>query len=260
MSTIDTAYTLPQASALPGYAPAADIRHEPWGFWGSLGWGLFAMATGFFAVIIFSGIWMLTHGVRMPDFESPTFSEQSGVLLLTAPIFALAIAVKLRKFSLRDYFALNGFTRRDLVLGVACLIALIVTFEAISWLFSIDAGTKHVEDTYRAAKAAGILPLLWLSVVVVAPVTEELFFRGFLHRGWAPSWIGVSGTIVLTAGLWAVLHQQYTVFGILLIFVMGLILGWLRQRSQSTWLPMALHALNNLIATVSVAIQIEWLS
>ena len=106
-----------------------------------------------------------------------------------------------------------------------------------------------MEATYRAAKAAGVLPLMWLLMVVVAPVTEELFFRGFLHRGWAPSWLGVSGTIVVTAVLWALLHQQYNVLGILFIFVMGLIFGWLRQRSGSTLLPMALHTVNNLWAT-----------
>jgi membrane protease YdiL (CAAX protease family) len=33
--------------------------------------------------------------------------------------------------------------------------------------------------------------MLWLATVVVAPVSEELLFRGFLHRGWAPSWLGV---------------------------------------------------------------------
>ena len=58
-------------------------------------------------------------------------------------------------------------------------------------LLGIEGGSKYVEATYRAAKLAGVLPLLWLSMVVVAPVTEELLFRGFLHRGWAPSWLGV---------------------------------------------------------------------
>ena len=141
-----------------------------------------------------------------------------------------------------------------------CLIALIVAFSAIQILLGIDGGSKQMETTYRAAKAAGVLPLLWLSAVVVAPVTEELFFRGFLHRGWAPSWLGVSGTIVVTAALWAVLHQQYNILGILFIFVAGLIFGWMRQRSGSTLLPMILHTVNNLLATSLVAIQIEWLS
>jgi membrane protease YdiL (CAAX protease family) len=40
---------------------------------------------------------------------------------------------------------------------------------------------------------------------------------------------------------------------------MGLIFGWMRQRSGSTLLPMALHTFNNLLATGVVAIQVEWL-
>jgi len=262
MSTIDTAYALPQAGPLPAYTPALGIGNKPgpWGFWGSLGWGFFAIATGIFSVVLFVIGWMLTHGLRTVNFDDQVFAELSGIVILTAPLAVLAMAVKLRKFPLRNYFALNGFTHRHLVLGVASLVGLIVAFDAMEWLLGIDAGSKHVLETYRAAKAAGVLPLLWLSVVVVAPVTEELFFRGFLHRGWALSWLGVSGTVVLTSALWALLHQQYNAFGIVFIFVMGLVLGCMRQRSHSTLLPMVLHTINNLIATVAVTIQVEWLS
>jgi membrane protease YdiL (CAAX protease family) len=262
MSTMDAAFNLPQAGTLPAHAPVREARSElgPWGFWGSLGWGLCAAATGMVAVFIYTMIWMLTHQLRFANPQDISFSTAAGIAALTAPLVMLVIAVKIRKFSLRDYFALNGFARRDLVLGIACLIGLIFVFSGVQWLLEIDGGSKYVEATYRAAKAAGVLPLLWLSTVVVAPVTEELMFRGFLHRGWAPSWLGVSGTIVVTSALWSVLHQQYNALGILFIFVMGLIFGWLRQRSRSTTLPIVLHTLNNLLATSLVTIEVEWLS
>jgi len=255
---MDAAFSLPLAGALP----ARELRAEPgpWGFWGSLGWGLFAIATGFFAVVVFTVIWMATHGFRFVNVADVAYATTSAILILTAPLIILALATKIRKFSLRDYFALAGFTRHDLAIGVTCLITLIVAFSAVEILLGINGGSKEVQAAYRAARAAGALPLLWLHVVVVAPVTEELFFRGFLHRGWALSWLGISGTVVVTAALWAVLHQQYNAVGILFIFVMGLIFGWLRQRSNSTLLPMTLHAINNLYATVFVTIQVEWLS
>jgi CAAX protease family protein len=260
MSTMDVAFTSPQAGSLSTHVPVREIRTElgPWGFWGSLGWGLFAMATGLFATVIFFGIWTLISGLANPDDAS--FSEAASVVSLTMPLVVLVIAVMIRKLSLRDYFALNRFTRRDLVLGIICITALVVIFGSMAWLLGIDAGSKQVEATYRAAKAAGVLPLLWLSVVVVAPLTEELMFRGFLHRGWAPSWLGVYGTIALTSALWAALHQQYNLFGILVIFTMGLILGWMRQRSGSTTLPILLHGFNNLMAVTFVTVQVEWLS
>jgi uncharacterized protein len=258
MSTMDAAYNLPRTGTLPTRAPQAE--RAPWGFWGSLGWGAFAAVTGLFAVFVYTIIWMLTHGLRVVDPKDPIFATATGILLLTAPIVALAIAVKIRQLPLCGYFALAGFSRHSLVIGLIGLVALTVGFGTIAALFGIEDGSKYMEASYRAAKAAGILPLLWLSVVVVAPVTEELFFRGFLHRGWARSWLGITGTIVVTSALWAMLHQQYNALGILVIFVMGLLLGWLRQRSGSTLLPMALHAVNNLLATVAVTIKVEWLS
>jgi membrane protease YdiL (CAAX protease family) len=263
MSTMIATFDLPTESprlALPD--PARDARAElrPWGFWGSLGWGLFAMATGLFAVVIYTGFWMLTHQLRIPEASDGAFGTVAGILASVAPVIVLVIAVKSRRYSLRDYFALSGIPRGHLVIGIGCLIALVAVFEAMERLFGVDAGSKSVVATYQAAKLAGMLPMLWLGTVIVAPVTEELLFRGFLQRGWAASWLGGAGTIVVTSALWAALHQQYNWLGIFSIFLMGLLFGWVRQRSGSTTLTIMLHALNNLLAMILVAVQIEWLT
>jgi hypothetical protein len=55
------------------------------------------------------------------------------------------------------------------------------------------------------------------------------------------------------------LHQQYNWLGICCVFLMRLF-GWLRQQSASTTLTIALHALNNLFATIIVTLQVEWMS
>jgi membrane protease YdiL (CAAX protease family) len=263
MSSMVATFEVPHARPQQALsAPVREVRAEnrPWGFWGSLGWGLFAVATGLFAGVIYTVIWMLTNQLHIPDPKDPAFATVAGMVASVVPLAVLVISVKSRKFSLRNYFALNRIPRRDLALGIACLTVLIVVVAAIELLLGIDGGSKSVEATYQAAKLAGMLPMLWLTTVVLAPVTEELLFRGFLHRGWAASWLGVSGTIVLTSVLWAALHQQYNWLGILCIFLMGLIFGWVRQRSGSTTLTIVLHAVNNLVATVLVAVQIEWLS
>jgi membrane protease YdiL (CAAX protease family) len=262
VSTMVAAFDLPHASPLPALpAPAREARAalRPWGFWGSLGWGLFAVATGLFAAVIYTAIWMLTHQLNAPNPEDPAFAVVTGIVASVMPLAVLVIAVKSKKILLSEYFALNRVSRRDLILGIASLTVLIVVVAAMESLLGIDGGSKSVEATYRAARLAGMLPMLWLATVVEAPVAEELLFRGFLHRGWAPSWLGASGTIVVTSALWAGLHQQYHWLGILCIFLMGLIFGWARQRSGSTTLTIMLHALNNLFATILVTVQIEWL-
>jgi uncharacterized protein len=236
----------------------AELR--PWGFWGSLGWVLLAAAAGLLAAFVFIFILIVNHRFAIPSGPNEALSTAIGNVMLGVSVAALVIPVKVRHYSLCDYFALNDIPRRDLVLGIVGLIALMVVLEAMERLLGIDAGSKAVTASYRAAKLAGTLPTLWLSVVIVAPVIEELLFRGFLHRGWAASRLGILGTIILTSALWAAMHQQYNGLGILCVFAMGLLLGWMRHRSASTTLTITLHALNNVIAMGLVAIWVEWLS
>src|ERR1700722_18791696 len=122
--TLVAAFDLHHASPLPALpAPAREVRAElrPWGFWGSLGWGLFAVATGLFAAVIYTAIWMLTHQLHSPNPEDPAFAIVAGIVASVMPLAVLVIAVKTRKVLLSDYFALNRVSRRDLILGIACL-------------------------------------------------------------------------------------------------------------------------------------------
>ena len=66
-------------------------------------------------------------------------------------------------------------------------------YDALTYLFGRDVVTPFQVDTYRTARDAGALPLLWLTFVIVAPVAEEIMFRGFLFRGWVRSAAPPSG-------------------------------------------------------------------
>jgi hypothetical protein len=100
--------------------------------------------------------------------------------------------------------------------------------------------------------------VLWLAFVVVAPVGEEITFRGFLFRGWAASRLGVSGTILLSALTFTALHAHYDWFETLQVFLIGTLFGWLRWRSGSTTLTILLHLVANLLATLLAAGQGAW--
>ena len=112
-----------------------------------------------------------------------------------------------------------------------------------------------IRDSYQAARAARDLLMLWLAVSVIAPVVEEITFRGFLYRGWVGP-LRPGGAVVATALLWALLHVQYDVFDMVQIFVLGLALGYIRWRSGSTLLTILLHMLNNVIAMIETAIRV----
>jgi len=65
-----------------------------------------------------------------------------------------------------------------------------------------------------------------------------------------------AGAILLSSTVWTLMHLQYNWFFLAQVFSIGLLLGYLRYLSNSTWLPVILHGLNNLAATV----QTIWLA
>ena len=103
-------------------------------------------------------------------------------------------------------------------------------------------------------------PLFFIAVVIVAPITEEIVFRGFLFRGLSASFLGVAGTLIVTSAAWAAMHVQYDWSSVGQIFLIGLLLGWLRWASGSTLLTIVLHVLANLAACIQAAIKVEWMS
>jgi len=105
-------------------------------------------------------------------------------------------------------------------------------------------------DVLKSARTDGALWLLVLAFCVAAPVTEEFFARGFLYRGWSESFLRPAGAILLSSMVWTALHLQYDWFFFGEVFSIGLLLGYLRYRFNSTWLTVVVHGLNNLAATL----------
>jgi len=99
------------------------------------------------------------------------------------------------------------------------------------------------------AHIAGLSPLAFLfvvfSVAVVTPLTEEVFFRGFLHATLRRH-MGPLGGIVLSAAAFAAMHGY--AFGFLPLFVLGFLLAYLYERTGSLTPSIAAHAANNCYA------------
>jgi hypothetical protein len=116
-------------------------------------------------------------------------------------------------------------------------------------LHAPDADPLKNLITGRAA-----LAVVMLFAVVLGPIYEELFFRGFLYPLLAKS-MGPAAGIVLSAAPFALLHgaeyewawQQITIVGIA-----GLALGFARYKTGSTAASTALHACFNLTLFVGL--------
>lgn len=110
-----------------------------------------------------------------------------------------------------------------------------------------------VENTVSGiAGNTAALVLVVPALIIGAPVAEELLFRGQIYTALAQSRAGFSGATVLTAAAWSVLHFSGSYLQVAMIFLMGLLLGWLLYRFGSLLLTIACHAAWN--AVVSMAL------
>lgn len=87
--------------------------------------------------------------------------------------------------------------------------------------------------------------LAFLTLVVLAPVAEELLFRGYLYgklRRWVAIWAGA----LLTSVVFGAIHGQWNVG--LDVFVLSFVMCGLREMTGSIWAGMLLHMLKNGLA------------
>ena len=105
--------------------------------------------------------------------------------------------------------------------------------------------SKMVEETQTTLIEESNIGWSLLIVGVLTPIAEDLFFRGAL-MGWMmlrgfPRW----SVILLPALLFAVMHLNPV--GMLPIFFLALLLGYLSWATGSLWPSVALHMCNNLL-------------
>jgi membrane protease YdiL (CAAX protease family) len=185
--------------------------------------------------------------------------QATGGLITSVSTFASAavciglvlIIVKARGGAgFKEYLAIGPVSVKALLISLAVVAGFMALSETIN-VFLDRPVPEFMIDIYDTS----VWPvMLWLAIVVFAPLYEEIFFRGFLFTGFLQSRLGPVGAVVLTALAWSLLHVQYDIYDIASIFVLGLVLGVMRLRTGSVWSPLLMHVLNNLVAMVMMAV------
>lgn len=226
---------------------------RPYGFWGSTLWVAAATVVSTVAALIASWVYATAVGDRT---AFPP-GEYISILICLVIVAVLALAAKRTQWPLSDYFALVPAPRRYVVIAVAGGLISPFIVQGVAWLLGdADANSKALVDAYRATQKAGLLPILWLNLILVAPITEEIVFRGFLLPSWALSRLGSIGAIVATTVLFAAVHIQYDWHGMAAIAVAGLFYGWLRWRSGSLLPSIIAHVGGNALVTAAISLDL----
>lgn len=243
-------------------ALASPVQRPPriWKFWGTALWGFVVFGAMFAGQMAVVG-WLVLRQEGPLDIAAAIHVLGGGLTIslsvitgLPAVLAALWLAIRLTGTPFADYLALRRPAWRNIAVGVGSLALLVLAWEIVSRAVGHESTPEFMMDVFKSVRADGALWLLMVAFCVAAPISEEFFSRGFLYRGWSETFMGHAGAIVLSSVVWTALHLQYDWFFFGEVFSIGLLLGYLRYRYQSTWLTVIVHGLNNLAAVVQTMV------
>ena len=244
------------ADAAPVSPPGKNREPGVWKFIGTSLWGVALFGAIFVGQIGVVGWFLLTAGNEI-DLDSMQSVAANGrvislsvIMGLPAVLLVLWVAIRWSGISFSDYLALRWPSWRELAKGVGCLVLLMIACEIVSRVAGRESSPGFMVEVLKTARADGALWLLVIAFCVAAPMMEEFFARGFLYRGWSESFLGPFGAVILSSLVWTAMHLQYNWFFLAQVFSIGLLFGYLRYRTNSTWLVVILHGINNLAATI----------
>lgn len=238
--------------------PRNETQKDVWDPWSTAIFGVLI----FLAFVITQTIIMFTFmavNVMMDiEFDAEhyiTTIESNGQFLSIATcttaivcISMIVLVIKRRKGpGLKEYLALYPISMRMCLTLTAIALGFILLQDSLTFLLGQPIVPQFMIDVYTTQTTP---ILLWIALVIGAPLFEEFFFRGFLFEGLKTAWFGEAGTIVLTSFLWTIIHLQYGLYALATIFVLGVILGTVRLKSGSLWGCVLMHGIQNLVATI----------
>lgn len=242
--------------------PKQEPKTTVWGLGPTIGFSLAIFAVYFAATMFVTIAFVVFEYAASPSIDYSQLVQRltsDGLLISLAVILSgiagtgfIILFIKFRKgISPSEYLGLRRISSRTILVLFGVFAALFLLSLLLDQFIKVPQDAEFSTQAYATSVWP---PLLWLAVVIFAPVFEETFFRGFLFVGLDRSRLGTTGAILITSMLWAALHTQYSLYGIITIFVLGLIFGIVRARTGSLWSTLFLHSVWNLAAMIGTAL------
>ena len=139
-----------------------------------------------------------------------------------------------------DLFHIRKISLKDMLNWLLSYALLVLFYMLVNFL-----GPTQSDTTQSIQSLSLSLPVLFLDLCILAPVTEEIFMRGLLQGTvFKNTYIG----LVTTSVFFAYLHGPYTISSFITYLGMGFAFGIRYKTSDNLWNSILLHALNNLVA------------
>ncbi|MFD0893150.1 CPBP family intramembrane metalloprotease [Luteolibacter ambystomatis] len=131
-----------------------------------------------------------------------------------------------------------------LLIGPGCVLLMWALMFALDragymkWSESLGGGAQDTVKLLKESKDPVILGLMALIAVVVAPLCEEIIFRGYLYPV-AKRFAGAWPAAIFSALVFGAAHGNLT--ALLPLFLLALLLVWLYEKTGSLWSTIAVH-------------------
>lgn len=141
---------------------------------------------------------------------------------------------------------LNRSAFVELLKGLGWYILLSLSLLILAQIFYSGFDPEQEQDIGLSASDSPLrLGLMFLLLVVLTPLVEEIMFRGFMFPGMRNSWGWLAAALV-SAGLFGLMHGQINVG--LDTAAMGFVAARLRHQTDSLTPAILLHSIKNSVA------------
>ena len=178
-----------------------------------------------------------------------------GQSLMVVPLIVFLKFKKLPLFHSIRFKILKCSTIKPIILFSTGLIILSDEVDRIIQLFVPTP--EYVLDLNYLLKPDSFLgaTLLFIAVVILAPLGEEIVFRGFLQQILEKHWKDITQAILFTSLIFSLIHMNPYWF--VQIYFLGIILGFLAWKTKSILAPLILHSLNNSMALLLSSLDLQ---
>jgi membrane protease YdiL (CAAX protease family) len=116
------------------------------------------------------------------------------------------------------------------------------------WMKDTEEEAGKITEAFLDVSTAGGFLVNLLMIAIIPAIGEELFFRGVLQRLLGEWFKNRHVAIFLTAFIFGAIHMQF--YGLLPRVMLGLMFGYFYVWTDSLWVPVLAHFLNNGAAVV----------
>lgn len=196
-----------------------------------------------FTVVIVSG--MDIQGIPANELDAMLYEElmlhRIGIMLVAylLTLTGLYIWARMAKKPFFEHTGLNLKTTAPIgILSLLAGIAANIWFSLMVGLFPWPASWIEEYESASSAISSGSLPLELLTVVLLAPIVEEILFRGIVYR-YLSAVLPLGAAVLFQGILFGGMHG--TIIWIIYAGIVGCILGYIRRRTESLHATIWMH-------------------